>query len=791
MSNNIVFKTSLMRGTKGERGDVGISDSIPTDGVIAYEGNDIPEGYVETSAPSVIGDIYNEIEEANARIDNIIALPDGSTTADAELVDIRVGADGVTYPSAGDAVRSQYNSLNSIVNTLGNKYNLVWTEGKYINASNGNIGNASGRYATEDYYKVNAGDILVCHLNETGSGEAAIAFYNTSKSFLSSQQIEGIEKITVSSNGYIRVSTRTPILPVDAFVIRWGEFQSINANIKGLQNDKYLITNISDNLYNVIENGYIYASINNNGVISVNSTAACIYIPCDTNTKYTISKKAGSCFVVGNTTVTPANGVSCSNIVTDNDASIIEYMTDLNAAYIVAWVWYGSSDETELLEMLETITIIKGEEPTAIDRVARANNNNSVITTNYINYKKRTENDNKLYIMENIEMASALWDSDKITLSNQNNALVMTCNSTGNHNAWFTFDDPVDFSKVWLGIQLSIEAGTLGELTDFNNISEILVSLSDQENFSFDNSNCALFTVIVNASHILYAGDYMTSINFSQQRSGNLTVVNMAAIKHIGIQIRTNSPYNATPTIKINKMFTYARPKKREVIIGFDGQYTNQKNCLEYLNNLGYVGTLFTDIYSIGASGKLGMADLHELKDEGNLIATYGRGYRDGAPVNGWYNLTLQEKKDTLNLLENWFYKNGFGDGARCISVNAGGYGIGENELYTENLATLITGRIIVSSTNQPIGFYGPYEQGHSAGPNATNTARKAIIDSLIETGGFAIFIFHSCTGQTDDITYNEYKEFADYIASKADLGLIDIIPANKLSSYTLSTVGN
>lgn len=78
----------------------------------------------------------------SARMDTFTQLPEGSTSADAELIDIRVKADGTTANSAGTAVREQITELKSDLTSRLNF--LAFEQGSY-NTTTGNPTSLSSR----------------------------------------------------------------------------------------------------------------------------------------------------------------------------------------------------------------------------------------------------------------------------------------------------------------------------------------------------------------------------------------------------------------------------------------------------------------------------------------------------------------------------------------------------------------------------------------------------------------------------------------------------------------------
>ena len=94
----------------------------------------------QTELSSRIAEKANEkdLQLQKARIDTFTKLEEGSTTADAELKDIRVGANGTTYENAGNAVREQFNELKEDLDEFKNSTFNAELVGKTKNLLNWN-----------------------------------------------------------------------------------------------------------------------------------------------------------------------------------------------------------------------------------------------------------------------------------------------------------------------------------------------------------------------------------------------------------------------------------------------------------------------------------------------------------------------------------------------------------------------------------------------------------------------------------------------------------------------------
>jgi hypothetical protein len=104
-------------GPRGPKGDTGADGRTPVAGIDYYTDGDKAE-FIE-SLGTELKSTRATVATLNARVDSLTTLESGSTTGDAELVDIRSGLRGEKFKNAGEAVRNQTRMLFSRANAMG------------------------------------------------------------------------------------------------------------------------------------------------------------------------------------------------------------------------------------------------------------------------------------------------------------------------------------------------------------------------------------------------------------------------------------------------------------------------------------------------------------------------------------------------------------------------------------------------------------------------------------------------------------------------------------------------
>ena len=204
--------------------------------------------------------LYNDIETINShldtkankndliverkRIDSFTRLAQGSTTGDAELIDGRVGVDGVTYSNLGTAIRTQIKNINNIFEIKTNLFNKSTVSLGYLNQGNVVL---DTNFFVSDFIEVNKGDVIKFSKNTN------VDLFNSGKSYQVTKST--ITSLTIpETTKYIRCSVYNQSA-IDTYMVcknslpsSYLSYGDILFYVKGNQIAKYNGSNVLSNV---------------------------------------------------------------------------------------------------------------------------------------------------------------------------------------------------------------------------------------------------------------------------------------------------------------------------------------------------------------------------------------------------------------------------------------------------------------------------------------------------------------------------------------------------------------
>lgn len=116
--------------------------------------------------PSLVSQLISDVGLLSSQLDNLLSIPSGSlsTSADAALADIKVGWNGTTYDTPGDAVRGQIGELKDDLDEYNKVTNAIETtaitKGYIIDYVDGSVtsNQYTEEYAITDFIEINKHD---------------------------------------------------------------------------------------------------------------------------------------------------------------------------------------------------------------------------------------------------------------------------------------------------------------------------------------------------------------------------------------------------------------------------------------------------------------------------------------------------------------------------------------------------------------------------------------------------------------------------------------------------------